>query len=117
MKTKEEMVKYLTEKNIEVPEQWNDIQKVYFENVKAPEIEKVRVLTKSEKLQLKRDKLYPRIKELVGEMKGQTKATQPQIKELFSLFNAYYLRRDNPSCSVCLSRVYVTFTKLIKIKR
>ena len=120
--TKDEMINYLKENKIEVPEGWNEIRRSYFKAIKEEPVKpepieepvKSVVLTKKEKLELKRAKLYPRIKELVLEMKGKSNATPEQVKEIFELYNAYYLRKDNPSCNVCLTRVFITLTKLVK---
>jgi len=63
-------------------------------------------------LEKARAALMPEIKELMKELKGMTSASHDQIRTMFRLYNQYYLRNDNPSCSHCIARVFKALRKL-----
>ena len=65
-------------------------------------------------LEIKRAELFPQIVDLMNRLKGRSSATQEELREMFNLYNAFYLRNDNPSCGTCIGRVYTTFQKICK---
>lgn len=65
-------------------------------------------------LEEKRAELFPKIVDIMGRLKGKSRATQQELREMFNLYNAFYLRNDNPSCGSCVGRVFETFKKICK---
>jgi len=65
-------------------------------------------------LEITRERLFPQIVDLMNRLKGRSRATQEELREMFNLYNAFYLRNDSPSCGTCIGRVHETFKKICK---
>lgn len=65
-------------------------------------------------LELTRERLFPKIVKLMNDLNGRTRASQNELRLMFDLYNAFYLRNDSPSCGSCVGRVYSTFQKICK---
>ena len=129
---KVEMIKNLEAVGVEVPDiKWLDFKKFYkekMEELKPPTLSKPteasvneRVEKKIEKqpdlrtpLEIKRAELFPQIVDLMNKLKGKSNATHQELQEMFSLYNQFYLRNDNPSCGSCIGRIYKSFQKMCK---
>lgn len=133
---KQEMINKLLDEGFNVPEdmKWQKLQKYFKEKMEMvdarnsiimhkPTEESVdeRIERKIERepdlrtpLQKKRDELFPQIVDLMNRMKGKTRATHQELDEMFTLYNAFYLRHDSPSCGACVGRVWNTFKKICK---
>jgi len=129
---KQEIIKHLIDNGYEDVEEmnWSDLQKFYKEKepffqlpLRKPDEKDVEetLERKIEKqpdlrtpLEKKRAELYPEIIAIMRELKGQSRATQGQLREMFRLYNAFYLRADSPSCGACVGRVWTTFSKITK---
>jgi hypothetical protein len=64
------------------------------------------------KLSKKRAELLPKIKSFINRMKGKYEISQDEIKEMMSLYNAYFKRNDSGNCSVCVARVFNILKKI-----
>jgi hypothetical protein len=110
--TKKEMIKELKDGGFETDDlNWKELQASHRENIKNA----VKVETDDRpKIEKIREKLFPEIVTIMNKLKGKTNATQGEIKEMFRLYNAFYIRADNPNCGACVARVYRTFKKICK---
>ena len=54
----------------------------------------------------RRNKIIRSIVEFMPSLIGRSKAQPHEIQKMFDLYNAFYLRRDHPSCNLCVGRVY-----------
>jgi hypothetical protein len=110
---KAELIKWFEENQLEVGElSYKEMYAIYKEKTKQVEVEVV--IDNRSELDKLRDELKPKIKELMDSLKGRTSATHAELKYMFEMYNAYYLRRDSYNCSVCVSRVYSIFKGLVK---
>ena len=130
---KVDMIKKLEEEGFDAPDmKWGAFQKYYREKMdivadrmklSKPTLESVNEdidrnietgkVTKT-KLQITREELYPEIVEIMIKLKGRSRATHDEIREMVRLYNAFYLRNDSPSCGACISRVWRSFTEICK---
>jgi len=129
---KKEMIKKLLDNGYDEAEElsWKELQKFYklkqpFFNlplIKPNEKDVDETLDrKIEKepdlrtpLEKTRAELYPKIIDVMKRLKGRNRATQDELREMFQLYNAFYLRNDSPSCGACVGRVWSTFSKITK---
>ena len=51
---------------------------------------------------------------IMEQLNGKINGTHSQIKEMFRLYNGYFKRWENPTCSACVSRVYKQMLTLYK---
>lgn len=127
-----EMIKLLEDNGYEDVEEmnWSDLQKFYKEKepffqlpLRKPDEKDVEenLERKIEKqpdlrtpLEKRRAELYPEIIDIMRQLKGKSRATQGELREMFRLYNAFYLRADSPTCGACVGRVWQTFTKITK---
>lgn len=132
MMKKEEMIKELIENGYEQCEDltWTELQKFYKEKkeffnipIKHPDEKDVeeKLERKLEKepdtrtpLEKKREELYPKIIDIMRRLKGRNNATHEELREMFNLYNQFYLRNDSPTCGACVGRVWTTFSKITK---
>lgn len=134
MKKKEEMIKGLLDEGFDIPDlKWQPFQSYYKEKMEEVEDRK-NILSKPDEesvnediereiekqpdlrtpLEKKRDELFPQIVDVMKRLKGRSNATHAELGEMFSYYNAYFLRSDSPSCGACTARVYRTFQKMTK---
>ncbi len=112
---KNEMIKNLEDKGIDVPDlKWKEFQIYYKEKMETEQPEPEPVIDTRTKLQKDRDELFPQIVDLMKQLKGKTNATREELDEMFRLYNRFYLRNDKPTCGTCVSRVWQTFKKITK---
>jgi hypothetical protein len=132
---KVDMIKNLLDEGFDTPDlKWKELQLYYKEKMEEVESRNSLIIEKpTEKsieerveikielqpdlrtpLEKKREELYPLIVELMIKMKGKTRASQDELNEMFSLYNQFYLRHDQPNCGSCVSRVWSTFKKICK---
>ena len=103
------MEKELKDKGIEIPElNWKEFQQFYKDNIVEKPVD-----TRT-KLEIQRSELFPQIVKLMKQLKGRTNATRDEIDLMFSLYNRFYIRHDNPNCGVCVGRVWSNFKKICK---
>lgn len=131
--TKEQMINNLGEYGItDIPQlKWHEFQKFYYHKIKEVGEMKIKKPDQKDvdenlerkikkqpdtrtKLEKKRAELYPQIIDLMKRLKGRSSATQDELRELFKLYNAFYLRNDSPSCGACVARAYKSFEKMTK---
>lgn len=131
---KKDMIEKLEElgvKDIPTKLKWQDFQ-TYFKDkvaeIETPAIQKPDEKSVEEKLERqlerqpdtrtplekRRAELYPQIVDLMRRLKGRSSATQDEIREMFSLYNAFYQRNDSANCGACVARVWKTFSKICK---
>jgi len=127
---KNEMIEELNENGYETDGlNWKDLQELYkekkqfFVELSKPTEESVEehLEKKIEKkpelkptLEEKRLEMFPKIVDLMKRLKGRSSASHEELREMFDLYNAFYLRSDSPSCGSCVGRVYTVFQKICK---
>jgi len=129
---KKEVIKQLLDNGYEDLEEmsWSELQAFYKEKkpffqlpLKKPDEKDVEenLERKIEKapdlrtpLEKTRAELYPKIIDVMRRLKGRSRATHEELREMFSLYNAFYLRADSPTCGACVGRVWQTFSKITK---
>lgn len=53
------------------------------------------------------DPAYHKVKALLDGLNGKAKATQPELKEMFALYNTIFVRKEHgTTCGSCVARVY-----------
>lgn len=64
-------------------------------------------------LQLKRKALIPKIKDLIGRLRGRSNINNHEVNEILNLYNKYYLRRESAGCGSCVARCYDALKRLV----
>jgi len=133
---KEEVMKNLDDEGFSGYEDlsWSELQKFYKEKMEIVEERNKPIVSKptedsveehlEKKIELKpdlrtelektRERIFPEIVDLMNRLKGRSRATQDELREMFNLYNTFYQRNDSPSCGTCIARVHETFKKICR---
>lgn len=121
---KSDMILKLDEWKIDHDDNFKNVQKLYYAERKIREVdldltEDIVNETNDEVIDIFQENKIRNIliKEIIYMFKnivGKKNGTKEEINNMFRLYNAFYKRMENPSCSVCVNNVYQKMLILYK---